>query len=563
IQNADPADWYNEVEAFALQTFQTDGDSIAHQLKHLPEFGMVDRLDDYLTQAATAVNSIREILDEDPADGNRDIASDLMHLLVQNMAAEFAGSFLDDLVQPLLAEADPTLDQIDSVLSQLHTALEQARTALSLTDPAVMGKELETLFNNHGLEIDALMPGMLSGVGDFIGGIDVALDSPTEDFTPEEFAQEIRREIEDGFRGAPVYGAIQVVHRQRLYDMDAAIRQATDTAFQELNRVIRSVISETAEELTQSFTQLLEPIGSWAAAAKINGYAHINGDSLKEARVDLHTRLDFGTALEFNGYVQIKELDSQGSASCDYDGSKSVTEVSLGAVDVQVGWISPDLRASIHTKFTFDTAGDKFPLRGLGGSFELTGKLEYEAFAINFLGAAIALGAEENFLSGAAGMRVNQYDVFGGIYFGRACTLDPIRLWDKDAASLLGADSFTGIYAYGEGWVPVNELIGIPASCMFNICAGLGMGAGVFLEGPTFVAKMKAGVSGEALCLISIKGELTGTASLEGLDLNVLDGLSVKAKGTVGGKFGPCPFCLEVEQSVALTFKQGKWKFDF
>jgi hypothetical protein len=50
---------------------------------------------------------------------------------------------------------------------------------------------------------------------------------------------------------------------------------------------------------------------------------------------------------------------------------------------------------------------------------------------------------------------------------------------------------------------------------------------------------------------------------LEGLDLNVLDGLSVKARGTVGGKFGPCPFCLEVEQSVALTFKQGRWKLDF
>ena len=62
---------------------------------------------------------------------------------------------------------------------------------------------------------------------------------------------------------------------------------------------------------------------------------------------------------------------------------------------------------------------------------------------------------------------------------------------------------------------------------------------------------------------MGIKGQLTGTGVLEGLDLNVLDGLTVKAKGTVGGKFGPCPFCLELEQSVGLTFKQGKWKLDF
>jgi len=63
--------------------------------------------------------------------------------------------------------------------------------------------------------------------------------------------------------------------------------------------------------------------------------------------------------------------------------------------------------------------------------------------------------------------------------------------------------------------------------------------------------------------MVHIKGELTGTGVLEGLDANVVDGLTVKAKGTVGGKFGPCPFCLAVEQSVALTFKQGHWKLDF
>jgi len=126
----------------------------------------------------------------------------------------------------------------------------------------------------------------------------------------------------------------------------------------------------------------------------------------------------------------------------------------------------------------------------------------------------------------------------------------------------MGDPPFTGIYGYGEGWIPVNELIGIPASCLFNICAGMGMGAGVFLEGPTFVAKLKAGISGEALCLVHIKGEMVGTGVLEGLDANVVDGLTVKAKGTLGGEVGFCPFCLSYEKSVALTFKEGKWKLD-
>jgi hypothetical protein len=558
-------DWFEAAGDQVLISFVTDGNSISNKLNDLIGAttgvpGMLQRLESYLTQAEQAVFQVRSIIEENDA-GNRTIATELMRLLVHNLALQFAGGFLDEFIQPILAEADPTLDQIELVLGNLQGALGQIRT--NLIDPvAGIRAELQNVFATHQVSLNATVSQMMAGVGDFIADIDLALDSPVDDYTPEEIQQRIRREIEDRFYGTPLAAAIQVVHRHRLYDLDAAIRQATDTLFQQINQVMRQVISETAEELNSQFTKFLGPLENIAAAASINGYAHINGDSLKEARVDLHARIEVGSALEFNGYLQVKELDSQGSPGCTYDGAATVTEVSLGAEDVQIGWISPDLRASIGTKFTFDD-GPGFPLRGLGGSFELTGLLEYEAFAINFLGATIALGQDENFLSAAAGMRVNQYEVFGGIYFGRSCTIDPIRMWDPDAADLLGDGTFTGIYAYGEGWVPINELIGIPASCLFNISAGLGMGAGVFLEGPTFLAKMKAGVSGEALCTIGIKGEVTGTAVLEGLDLNVLDGLSVKARGTVGGKFGPCPFCLEVEQSVALTFKQGRWKLDF
>ncbi len=562
----DPANWPDAVGDEVTAAFQTDPVNVRNRLQGmagaaLNQPGMMRRLTNYLAEAEQAVAQVESILAEDPA-GNRHLAAQLMQTLVHNAALEFAGGFLDQFVQPILQQADPTLDQIHLVLTNLRTALAQVRAAMA--DPAGgLGAELQDLFSLHAPEITAAVPAMISDVGSFIQDIDLALDSPVDDYSPEEIKQRIRREIEDRFHGLPLVAGIQVVHKQRLYDVDAALRQATDTVFQELNNVIRLVIGETAEELNSTFAGLLAPLDQMAATAKLNGYAHINGDSLKEARVDLRARLDFGSALEFNGYLQIKELDSQGSAGCNYGASGAITEVTLGAEDVQVGWISPDLRASVGTKFSFDDDGVGFPLRGLGGSFELTGKLDYETFAINFLGASVALGADENYLSAAAGMRVNKYDVFGGIYFGRTCSLDPIRLWDPEAASLLGTPPFTGIYAYGEGWIPINELIGIPASCLFNISAGLGFGAGVFLEGPTFLAKMKAGVSGEALCLVGIKGELTGTAVLEGLDPNVLDGLTVKAKGTVGGSVGPCPICLGLEQSVALTFKQGKWKLDF
>jgi len=560
----DPDHWQDLAGDAVLAAFGNGVNSISNRLVNLPgnspmEAGVMQQLNGYLGQAEDALTEVINILAEDP-DGSRHVASQVVIALVQNMAAQFAAGVVEELIQPLLAEADPTLDQITLTLTNLRDALTQLRTALD--DPAGLGGELKDLFLDHAPDIQAALPDMMSGVGDFVLDIDLALDSPNADYTPEEFKQLIRREIEDQFYGTPLAAAVQVVHKQRLYDPDAAIRQAVDTLFQQLNEVIRSVISQTAEELTSKFTEFLGPMADTAAAAQINGYAHINGDSLKEARVDVHASLDLGTSMEFNGYLQIKELDSMGSAGCDYGGEDSVTEVTMGAEDVQVGWISPDLRINVGTKFTFTDLGTGFPLRGMGGGFEMTGKLDYEAFAINFLGAAVAFGQEENYLSAAAGMRVNKYDVFGGIFFGRTCSLDPIRLWDPEVAALMGEPPFTGIYGYVEGWIPINELIGIPASCLFNISAGLGLGAGVFLEGPTFVAKMKAGISGEALCLIEIKGEMVGTAVLEGLDANVVDGLTIKGKGTLSGSVGPCPICLELSQSVGLIFKQGQWKIE-
>ena len=63
---------------------------------------------------------------------------------------------------------------------------------------------------------------------------------------------------------------------------------------------------------------------------------------------------------------------------------------------------------------------------------------------------------------------------------------------------ILGEAPFTGAYGYVDVMIPVSEaLLGIPATCMFQVSAGVGMGAGFFIEGPTFVAKSKLAVSGD------------------------------------------------------------------
>ena len=117
---------------------------------------------------------------------------------------------------------------------------------------------------------------------------------------------------------------------------------------------------------------------------------------------------------------------------------------------------------------------------------------------------------------------------------------------------MLGNPPFTGAYLYGEARLPVNELIGIPSSCMLHIGIGAGNGVFYFAEGPTFGGKLVGEVSGEALCLVSISGRMSLVGSKQGLDLT--GPMRFAGKGTLKGKAGACPFCVRFKKSVGIKF---------
>ena len=123
-------------------------------------------------------------------------------------------------------------------------------------------------------------------------------------------------------------------------------------------------------------------------------------------------------------------------------------------------------------------------------------------------------------------------------------------------ASVLGSPPFTGVYAYGEGWIPISEALGVPATCLFNISAGVGAGAGYFAEGPTYVGAMLAGVSGEVLCLVTVKGEVKLIGVKQAGDFKF------KGTGNISGEAGKCPFCVKFSKSIGLRYEQNSWHVD-
>lgn len=535
------------------------GNSMVNRLNNIidgagaAQVDLIHQVDSNLAEIQEAIDQIRNILAEAP-DGSREIVANLVKELVGELAAQFLGSIVDSQLQALIQEIDPTLDQIDGVLVDLSEAVQGVRDQLEAGQE--FADQLKDALANQAAQINTVLNQLQADVIGIFNAMDLSIDDPFVHYSEAELKALVRQKLEDRFFGSPIAASIQEIIKQRLYDLDAAIREGIDSLFQQVNTIIRDLINESLAEVDNSINGFLGDVNSVMGAGKINGYAHINGDSLKLLRLDIYAQMQVPSEMEFNAFLQIKELDSEGSPTECLPASGKATEVTVGATDVEVDWISPDLRASVEGKFTFDSGVSPPLLQTLGAGFELTGELSFETFKIKYLGASMAFGALENYFSCAARVQINQYEGMGGLMFGKACSLAPF-FWDPDVADILGDPPFTGAYVYGEVWIPISEaLLGIPATCLFQVSAGAGAGAGYFVEGPTFVGKMLLGASGDLLCIVSVKGEI----KLVGVKNN--DGLNLKGSGRLKGEIGFCPFCVSFGKTVDMTYKNNSWDVD-
>jgi hypothetical protein len=268
----------------------------------------------------------------------------------------------------------------------------------------------------------------------------------------------------------------------------------------------RELIKEFLGPIDDAINGLTGDVNSYVGAGSVDGYAHIQGDTLRRLRIDAKVQLKVPDEMKLQAYFEMLCYDSStttGSSGCLAPGQQ-VLEVKIGAIDVPLDWISPDLRANLDVWFSMQTAPTVRP-RGIGGAITMTGgELDFQSFKITGFGASVAIGSARNATSPPPPASSSPATKPPAAFSSAA----PARsrrslIVDPDAASLLGSPPFTGAYVYGEVWIPISEVIlGIPASCLFRISAGVGAGAFYFVEGPTYGGRMLLGVSGEALCVV-------------------------------------------------------------
>jgi hypothetical protein len=513
-------------------------------------------------------NLERQIVQSLVAELIRELAPPDLAAIINPLLAD-ATSEINAELNTLLADFDPTLDRITEVLIEARRHLEFVRGKLaSGQDIFISFQQIITAAN---AEITVIVNSIRTAGNNFFNQLATSatilpttalntVGSLINEFSKEEFVAFLRAEIRDRLLGSDFIQQIQYTLRQYISELDMAMRSAIDSAFAEVSRMCKELIKEALGPIDDAINGLIGDINSFVGAGSIDGYAHIQGDTLRRLRLDAKVQFKMPEEMELHAYFEMNCYDAGstvGSAGCLEAGEQAV-EVKIGAIDVPLDWVSPDLRANLEVRFSMQTAPTVRP-KGIGGSIEMTGgELDFQSLKITAFAASVAVGSDECYLAATARVIISSYEAAGGIFFGRTCSIEPLQLVDPDVADLLGTPPFTGAYVYGEIWIPISEVIlGIPASCLFRISAGVGAGAFYFAEGPTFGGKMLLGISGEALCIVSIRGEV----SMIGV---MTDGsLRFRGRGTLTGKAGYCPFCVKFKESATVTYQDGSWEIDY
>jgi hypothetical protein len=295
------------------------------------------------------------------------------------------------------------------------------------------------------------------------------------------------------------------------------------------------------------------------AAAKIRGAPTFNGDALKKIRLDADVALNLGDEIKFTAYMQITELDSQSSPIECIPAGAPAAEVVIGARDVPLSWfgLSPippsKLTLSVEARWTLQGGS----VIGIGGLFDVKGKVGLKGCSINEIGATLAIGERENFFGAKAAGTITilgvPVDIQAGMFVGHACSLEPLIFIDAEAPKVLeNAASFTGIYVQFGASVSLSEILFGTSSCFLDMEVGINS-AMYYQDGPRsgkFGMRQKKSIDAELICLISGHLAMANFTSLELGPSGFQYVLGGSAELCI--EIGSCPFCIDACAEVTI-----------
>jgi hypothetical protein len=238
---------------------------------------------------------------------------------------------------------------------------------------------------------------------------------------------------------------------------------------------------------------------------------------------------------------------------------------------------------------------------GFDGYFAFNGEVSVGPVAVREMRLIAGFGTDGDtvspkvwaYIGGKARGLYGGYESAVGVFLGRTCDDEILKMIDPFIELALTEsrvnrmEPITGVYFYGEAWFPLNEVFGIPSTCMLTLKAGAGSGFFAFIgkregsaEDAVFVGcKQLYGVEGVVLCALRARGTMSILGALAvnippvefpfigklpkdgiiGLAKSVANRLIggsyvIRGEGEFELRFGYCPLCVDISRSIGLTW---------
>jgi hypothetical protein len=293
-------------------------------------------------------------------------------------------------------------------------------------------------------------------------------------------------------------------------------------------------IGGAINKVTQAFNDVAGVKG-----AEMSGYAVFGGESLDRLHIDAAFELSVPDDFGFRGSLDMERFknDSDGVVCGTPAGAESI-RITIAVFDLPINVPRGTLVADIielSLRLNSNPPADPddppiFYLSDIAGRIETTGQINFEAVKILSPAFAAGVGQNETFIAFRGSVVFQSTSMRGGIFLGRTCNaIELLSTIDPEIDGVITENELTGIYSFGEAAIPIVDY-----GCFLRVGATAGAGFWLFVEGPTVGGKLTAGVYGEGICLISVRGKAVlvgGKGS---------DGFFFKGTGWVGGGIGFC-----------------------
>ena len=466
-------------------------------------------------------------------------------------------------------------DQLDVVADKL-----QSLESLLSVGTSDVSKELDGVLTAQAASLSSITQQSLSDVSSILGQLPAKQNELFIDYTADDMKAKIRRAVMDRLIGSTITSEVQKVFKEHLKQLVAESLQRVDGI---LGAIGGAVVKKNTTPLgvgeEPTYAEGRGGLSDKLKAGSLRGYARINGDSLEELRLDGSVNLGIAGPLsggepdnkgmKLDAYMLVKSIKSDSAVPvCGFDPGSEGLECTVGADNVPLGWAGLG-SATGYAQMKFSFGNDGLP-QGFDGALGINGT--FSAGGMAFTDPKVIVGASPNQIYAGFALRAafQGKEVAAKALLGRVCEIGTLTQVNEGAGNLLQSlvtsaggpaevpAPYTGGSLYAEGWIPLNELIGIPTTCMLNLRAGAGVGMSFFVpSGPDvdllIGSQQLLGLSGQVLCAITVKGTLEMNAGTY-VPLGDLGSSKFKLQGVgeVSAKVGISPLDYTFSKSLFI-----------